>query len=74
MDQVLKKLVAYLAAKGMAEDEISTYICSVWDTFSLRSVKSCDDLNFHMQTFGWTDLKLGEDDFKIFSEAFTDYT
>ena len=71
MDQVIKILVERLAAKGMVEDEISAYLSTLWLIFTDLPVQSCQELNLHMRAWGWPDFELDEDDFKMFSAAFT---
>ena len=68
--QVIKMLVEQLAEKGMAEDEISTCIVSLWDIFAGQNVGSCQDLNLQMQALGWQDFELDDRAFKMASSVF----
>jgi hypothetical protein len=69
--QVIKMLVKRLAEKGMAEDEISLCINTLWDIFADQHVKSCQDLNLQMEACGWRDFELDEQTFKVASAVFT---
>jgi hypothetical protein len=71
MDEIIKMLVKQLDEKGLAEDEISSCISSLWEIFTIFQVKSCQDINRQMQAMGWHDFRLDEHSFKMVSSAFT---
>ena len=62
--------VERFAEKGMAEDEISACIGSLWDIFTRQHVRSCQDLNLQMQALGWHDFELDDQTFKMASSVF----
>ena len=62
-------LVGRLAEKGMADNEISACIGSLWDIFARQHVRSCQDLNLQMQALGWQDFELDDQAFKMASSV-----
>ena len=56
--------------EGMAEEEISACIVSLWDIFTWQRVRSCQDLNLQMQALGWQDFELDDQAFKMASSVF----